>query len=351
MEFEKGPLPQRYTGPGLVDLQVNGYAGFDFNGAPETWNASELHRIRKAMAGRGVVAALPTFITDDPQDTLARTRRYAELIESDPQLEQAFPKLHIEGPFIAPEDGPLGVHPLAACTTPEAHPEFFDDLIEASSGRIGILTLAPEVPGALELISQATERGVCVAIGHTQADNDTLHAAVDAGAKLSTHLGNGTDLVLPRLDNYVQTQLAEDRLFASFIADGHHIPFGTLKNFLRAKTLEHSILVTDAIAATGAGPGRYSLGSQTIEVSQDLRASIPRNGGLAGSALTLDKAVLNIVKKCGFTFENAWAMASRHPATLIGLSPPANIEVEVHAGGFNLISGQPKRPDVPQPAV
>ncbi|NQU42474.1 N-acetylglucosamine-6-phosphate deacetylase, partial [bacterium] len=219
--------PSIYSGPGLIDLQLNGYAGFDFNSNPAGWTSNDLHRVRDALRRRGVIAAFPTLITDAVENILSRARQYAELVESDAQLETAFPRLHIEGPCISPEDGPRGAHPLAHCLSPVDMPDLVGRLQDASGGRIGILTIAPERPGALEMIRQAASQSICVAIGHTNATAEEIDRAIEAGARMSTHLGNGSHQMLPRLDNYVQTQLAEDRLWASFIADGHHMPFPT----------------------------------------------------------------------------------------------------------------------------
>lgn len=326
-------LPAEYRGPGLVDLQVNGYAGFDFNSRPESWRPSDFPRVRAALAERGVVAALPTFITDAPERLVARAAAYARLLAERPELEAAFPKLHVEGPFISPEDGPRGAHPLAHCRAPRDLPDLLDRLREASGDRIGILTLAPELPGALELISRAAARGVCVAIGHTAAEPEVIAEAVAAGARMSTHLGNGSHWSLPRHENYIQAQLAEDGLVASFIADGHHLPWYVLKNFVRAKTPARCVLVTDAISAAGAGAGRFTLGEDEVEVSPELRVTRPGRPGFAGSALTLDRAVINTVLHCGVPFEEAWAMASTRPAALLGLGPMPEVSVRVTREG------------------
>ena len=152
---------------------------------------------------------------------------------------------------------------------------------------------------------------------------------------MSTHLGNGSHPALPRLDNYVQTQLADDRLWASFIPDGIHMPLTTLKNFIRAKTPARSVLVTDAIAAAELGPGQYTLGGQVVEVSPDGRAARPGHANLAGSTLTLDKAVVNVALHCDVPFEQAWAMASTRPARLAGLDEPEVVTVAVTEKGFD----------------
>lgn len=329
-------LPTHYRGPGLVDLQVNGYAGVDFNAPPGDLTAGDFHVVRKAQARRGVRAALPTFITDDVDRMVARIRQYAAFVDEDRDLAEAFPKLHIEGPFIASEDGPRGAHPPQHCTTPKDQPDLFSRLQEASGGRIGLLTLAPELPGALDLISEASENGTTVALGHTEASAETIQEAVKAGARMSTHLGNGSHQMLPRLDNYVQVQLAEDRLSASFIADGHHMPFYTLRNFLRAKTTGHSVLVTDAILAADVGPGRYTSTGAEIVVTPDLRVSKPGEPNLAGSALTLDRAVINTCSACDVPFSEAWRMASTYPAALVGIEEPAEVSVDVSPERFTV---------------
>ena len=330
-----GRLPSRFAGPGLFDLQLNGYAGFDFNSSPERWITDDFDRVRSALARRGIAGALPTLITAYPDSMIARAARYAEIVAASPDLEAAFPLLHVEGPFISSEDGPRGAHPRRYCTTPRDLPDFLARLREASGDRIGILTLAPELPGALELIQEAAAAGIRVSIGHTQASASIIADAVAAGARMSTHLGNGSHQLLPRLDNYVQAQLAEDRLTASFIADGHHIPWYTLKNFLRAKTAARTILVSDGIAAADIGPGIFQLGEERVEVTRDLRVHLPGQPNLAGSALTLDRAVVNVALHCDVSFEETWEMASARATSFVGLTPRPTVVVQVSEEGFS----------------
>ena len=327
-------LPNNHTGPGLVDLQVNGYAGLDFNADPAGWTAAEFRRVADLLACRGVAAALPTLVTDDSQAMLARARRYAELVDRDEHLAQRFPALHVEGPFISPVDGPRGAHRKAYCKLPAGMPDFIDRLRQASGGRIAIVTLAPELPGAFDMIAALAAAGICPAIGHTQADAETLDQAVAAGAKLATHLGNGSHQTLGRLDNYIQRQLADDRLWASFIADGHHMPLTTLKNFIRAKTPPRSVLVTDAISAAQMPAGEYQLAGGAVVVRADGRCTVPGASHLAGSTLSLDRAVINTCLHCDVGFEQAWAMASTQPARLVGLDELPEVSVSVSENGF-----------------
>lgn len=334
----QSPLPTSYTGPGLVDLQVNGYAGIDFNASDDVFNPDTFHTIRAKMGARGVLVALPTYITASPERLESNCRAYARLVESDAELARAFPKLHIEGPFISAEEGPRGAHPLEHACNPADAPDLMKRLQEASGGRLGIVTLAPELPGARELIRWCAENNIVAAAGHTNATAADIRAGVEAGLTMSTHLGNGSHQMLPRMDNYIQAQLSEDALFASFIADGHHVPFFTLKNFIRAKRFAQTVLVSDAINAADCGPGRYQLGDFDVEVSEELRCTKVGHAGLAGSALTMDLGVINTARHTDATFEEAWTMASTRPAKLVGIDVPENITVEISEAGFRRIT-------------
>ena len=322
------------AGPGLVDLQVNGYAGVSFNHPVEKITLEGVRRACDRMAGRGVVAILATLTTDAVESIIARARRLASLRAEDEMLASMIAGLHIEGPMINAAEGPRGAHPPEHIIAPADAPGFLDDVQEASGGMVRLLTLAPETPGAMELIAKASGAGVTVALGHHEADAATISQAVAAGATMCTHLGNGSHAMLPRLDNYVQHQLADDRLAAGFIADGHHIPFPTLKNFLRAKGTRRSALVTDAVLVADMPPGSYGSGARTRMLSADGSVRLKGTPYLAGSALTLDKGILNVAAHCDVSFEAAWAMASTQAAQMVGLADPRRVEVEVSEEGF-----------------
>ena len=330
-------LPSTYTGPGLVDLQVNGYAGIDFNASDEVFNSETFHMIREKMGARGVAISLPTYITASPERLESNCRAYAKLVEGDAALAAAFPKLHIEGPFISSVEGPRGAHPLEHACNPADLPDLMKRLQEASGNRLGIVTLAPELPGALDLIAWCADNDIVASAGHTNATAADIRAAVEAGLKMSTHLGNGSHQTLPRMDNYIQAQLSEDDLYASFIADGHHIPFYTLKNFMRAKGFPKTVLVSDAIMAADCGPGRYALGDFEVEVSEELRCTKLGHAGLAGSALTMDMGVIYTTLHTDADFDEAWTMASTRPAALVGLDVPDEITVAVSEAGFRRV--------------
>ena len=208
-----------------LDLQVNGFAGVDFNDPATT--ADQVSQALAAMARTGVTRCLPTLITG----SLDRFTRCARTLVRHP--DPAILGLHMEGPYISPEDGFRGAHPREHVRS--ASIEDFDRRQDAADGRIRLLTLAPEVPGALPLIEHVVSRGVRVAIGHTNATGTQIRAAVRAGATLSTHLGNGIAPMLPRHPNPIWEQLAEDGLWASLIVDGHHLPAATVRAMVRAK--------------------------------------------------------------------------------------------------------------------
>lgn len=312
----------RLETPGFFDLQVNGFGGVDFNDPALT--PEQIHRAVLALRATGVTRFLPTLITS----SLDHFKRCARTLARCP--DPAVAGIHMEGPYISPEDGPRGAHPRA-----HVRPASIDDFRrrqDAAEGRIVLVTLAPEADGALELAAGLTKMGVRVAVGHTGADGERLGAAVAAGAVLATHLGNGCAGWLPRHPNLLWEQLADDRLLASFIVDGHHLPPATVKAMVRAKTPARSILVTDAVAAAGCVPGRYRLGGMEVELGADGRVAAPGADHLAGSALTMDRAVANTVRFTGLPLEEVLPMATSRPAGLLGLEPAGRVVIDWDAG-------------------
>jgi N-acetylglucosamine-6-phosphate deacetylase len=300
--------------PGLCDLQVNGFAGVDFNRPGLSVDA--LETATAALRRTGVTRFLPTLITA-PLEAFAACARVLARWTSSSQLG-----IHAEGPYLSPTEA-RGAHPPAHLRP--ASVEDFRRRQDAAEGRIVLVTLAPEVPGAIELIAHLVSSGVRVAIGHSAASPEQIREGVRAGATLSTHLGNGCAGGLPRHPNLIWEQLAADELSACFIADGHHLPAATLKAMVRAKTPGRSILVTDATAAAAAPPGRYSLGELEIERSASGRVTLPREGKLAGSSLTLDEAVGRAARETELPIDEVLAMASSRPAAAIGAAPAGRV--------------------------
>src|SRR6266536_3382668 len=230
-----------YVAPGFIDIQVNGFAGVDYNNPHTT--PEEVARSVRILFSTGVTRFFPTVITGSPETMRDALRNLAHAREVLPDGE-AIAGFHVEGPHISPEDGPRGAHPRQWVRPPDL--DEYRWWQDASGGRVRIVTLAPEWPNAPQYIEKLVADGVVVAIGHTQAKGAQIADAVAAGATLSTHLGNGAHPVLARHPNYIWDQLAEDRLMASFIVDGIHLGPSFLKSALRAKGMERSVLVTDA---------------------------------------------------------------------------------------------------------
>lgn len=304
-----------YLGPGFIDLQLNGYDGVDFND-PATTTEQVLHVVRQVRR-TGVTSFCPTIITGSAAHTEQCIANIVRAIEAHDEVARAVIGLHIEGPYISPEDGPRGAHPREHVRPPDWN-EFrrWQDLAKEN---IRIVTLSPEWPGAIEFIERAKRSGVAPAIGHTAATPQQIRDAVNAGAKLSTHLGNGSHAKIDRHPNYIWEQLAEDKLFASMIVDGHHLPPSVVKCFVRCKTVSRAVLVTDAIAAAGRPAGRYKLGPVEVEVTPERRVNLPGTPYLAGSVLEMHEAVGNMVAYAGVSLEDAVKMASHNASRVVGL--------------------------------
>jgi N-acetylglucosamine-6-phosphate deacetylase len=298
---------------GLFDLQVNGFAGVDFNDAALT--AERLDQALEAMLGTGVTLCLPTIITAREEALAARFEALDRAVAASRLGPAMCPGYHLEGPFLNPAEGYRGCHPQAAMRA--ADPALLARLESRLSRPILLVTLAPEVEGAIELIGSLGARRKVVAIGHSSATGAVLAEAAAAGLKLSTHLGNGVLRTLHKFDNTILAQLAEDRLFADFIADGIHIPVHALKVMLRAKGIERSILVTDAVSAAAAPAGIHPFAGFTVERDADGSVHLPGQAVLAGSSLTLDAAIRNVVSWGLASFEEGIAMASTNPRRLM----------------------------------
>ncbi|MGB3387571.1 MAG: N-acetylglucosamine-6-phosphate deacetylase [Pseudaminobacter sp.] len=299
---------------GLIDLQVNGFAGVDFNSG--TLAAAEVDRALEAMLACGVTTCLPTLITAKPDTLAARLKVLDDAVAASRLGPLMCPGYHLEGPFLNPSAGYAGCHPPSAMTA--ADPLLLDHLQKLSARPILLTTLAPEVEGGIEFVRQMSRRNMLVSIGHSACNFRLAEEAADAGAGLSTHLGNGLPQVLSKLDNAIFAQLAEERLVATFIADGIHVPPKALKALIRAKGHEASLLVTDAVSAAGAPPGSYGFAGMQVESHEDGSVRIPGAVGLAGSSLRLDEAVRNVVKWNIATFDQAIAMASTRVAEILG---------------------------------
>ncbi|MBY0589386.1 amidohydrolase family protein [bacterium] len=298
-----------WVAPGFVDLQVNGVAGVNF-GDPEI-SREDFVRASSNLAQHGVTHFLPTLITDRADRMERALGRLAELAH-DLSLAGAVLGFHLEGPYLSAEDGPRGAHPLAYTKDPDW--DEFCRWQEAADGMIRMMTLAPERKGAIAFIEKATAAGVHIAIGHTAAKREQILSAVDAGATLSTHLGNAAHDRIQRHHNYIFDQLGDDRLWASLIVDGHHLPPHLVKIFVRAKGFDRIILVSDAVQYAGLPAGIYDGGHRQWEVRDDGFIGIVGEPRLAGSGLLLSRAIENFTSFLGEKVPaKAIACVTSHP--------------------------------------
>lgn len=303
-----------WLSPGLIDLQVNGFAGHDVNA--DTVDTGTVAALAHALHEVGVTTFLPTITTAAQDHIVHALRAIAAARAADPLVAHAIPAVHVEGPYLSEEDGARGVHPL-----PHIRPPSLAELAEwqaTCGGLVGVVTLSPHHRNAIPYITAAAASGVTVAIGHTHASPEQITAATDAGATLSTHLGNGAHAVLPRHPNYLWAQLAEDRLTASFIADGHHLAADTLTAMLRAKGLARSVLVSDSTAVAGLPPGEYDtpVGGRVV-LSPDGRLSKVGTPYLAGAACSLADGVARVTRLARLPLADAITLATTNPARFI----------------------------------
>lgn len=300
-----------WLAPGLVDLQVNGFAGYDVNAADVA--AATVTELVRAQHRAGVTTVVPTIVTASEDRIRAALSAIERARAADSLVAHAIPYAHVEGPFLSDEDGPRGVHDRA-----HIRPADIEEL-RRWGDLVGMVTVSPHDDAAIEFIARATRLGVRCAIGHTHAAPEQITRAIDAGAELATHLGNGTYAVLPRHPNHLWAQLADDRLYAGFIADGHHLPADTLRVMLRAKGVERSHLVSDATALGGMPPGRYRtpVGGD-VELSATGRLSYLGTPLLAGAARSLADGVATVISMAGLALADALRLATANPGRFAG---------------------------------
>jgi len=302
-DFGGGDL---YTCSGFFDPQVNGFAGVDFNSHRLT--PGRLHHAALSLASTGVTRFLPTLVTSSHERMVCQLKILAETFREDPLLQKMCLGIHLEGPYISPEEGPRGVHPREFVRLPRW--EELERFQEACEGRIKCVTLAPEVKGAIPFIEKAVTHGIVIGVGHTRATEKDLDRAVQAGARLSCHLGNAPSALLPCHRDLIEKQLVTDQLMASIIVDGIHLSPDVVKNYVWAKGINRIVLTTDSMAGAGAPSGRYTLGDQEVEVTSDGAARSVGTSRLAGSTLTMDCAIANVIRFAGIDLASAIRMAA-----------------------------------------
>ena len=298
-----------------IDLQVNGYSGADFNA--DDLSAETLHDACRRLRADGAEGILATIITDRLDRMTGRIGRIVTLRQHDPLVRQVIRGIHIEGPFINETAGYVGAHPAGAVRPADVG--IMQTLLEAGCGLVRLVTLAPERDPGLNVTKLLVRQEVRVSAGHSNASLDQLRAAVDAGLSMFTHLGNGCPTTMHRHDNIIQRALSlAGRLWISFIADGHHIPPVALGNYLRLTGVGRAIIVTDATAATGLGPGRYTLGSRTFEVGEDLVARAADHSHLIGSTATMSRMAGVLRTGLGLSEAAIHQLTYRNPCEAVG---------------------------------
>jgi N-acetylglucosamine-6-phosphate deacetylase len=296
--------------PGFIDIHMHGGAGLDVMRA----SPSDLPRLGKFLIVHGVTGYFPTTVAAPLDATYTALGQLADAIEANEASVQARPLgIHLEGPFLSHKR--RGVHPPEYLVNPTV--EIFERLWQAARGHVRMLTIAPEIPGAMEVIAEAARRKVCVSIGHSDAEMPTAQDAVKAGARHATHTFNAMRPLDHRDPGIIGEVLTDDRMSADIIVDGIHVSPPIVKLFLQMKGRERAVLITDAISATGMPDGRYQLGPIEVDVKDGKCTS---NGSLAGSVLTMDRAVRNVTQFSNWSLQDAVRAATLNPAQAAGLS-------------------------------
>ncbi|MCA9107123.1 MAG: amidohydrolase family protein [Planctomycetales bacterium] len=310
--------------PALVDLQINGRAGCDF--LDPAINVESIERLARGLDQDGVGRALATVTTQSFERIDGALRMIRQARDVSAAVRERLVGIHLEGPYLSPHDGPRGAHPLAHIRPPSI--DEFARWQESAGGAIRLVTVSPEYAESPDFIRALVKQEVLVSLGHLDATRDQIAAAVDAGATLSTHLGNGAHGQLPRHPNYLWSQLAEDRLVAMVIADGHHLPDEVLHCFVRCKTASRIVAVSDMTGLGGMPPGLYeqsSLGA--VEVLENGRLVVAgQRQYLAGAALPLWQAIGRLSRVTDLDVRQAIDACSVHPARLLGEEAELNLD-------------------------
>lgn len=304
---------------GYFDIQVNGYGGIDFNADDVT--AESLHHACQALRRDGVDGILATIITEQPELMIRRLQQIVRLREADPFVREVIEGIHIEGPFISPEAGFRGAHPVDAIRPADA--ELAARLLDAAGGLTRIVTLAPEQDEGGHVTRFLSDKGISVSAGHTDASLDQLKTCIGQGLRMFTHLGNGCPAQMSRHDNIIQRALfLRKDLWLCFIADNVHVPFTTLRNMLDLIGIEDgkALITTDAMSAAGLGAGLHRLGRWEVLVGEDLAARSPDGSHLVGSAISMPISRERLQTQMGLNEAQIDRLTKVNPRRALGLA-------------------------------
>lgn len=324
--LEKLPkdFPEVYIAPGLIDNQVNGFAGVTFALGGGELVPEGVKHATKELWKYGITTYLPTLTTNS-RELFLKHLSIIRYVSRDPDLYGSIAGFHLEGPYISSEDGYRGAHPLEHVRLPDWNE--FMEFREVSENNIVQVTIAPEIDGALDFITKCNQLGIIVALGHHNASAEIVTSAIDRGAKISTHLGNGAAITISRHKNPFWSQLADDRLNISIICDGFHLPPEVISVFYKVKGVEQIILTSDVTSYGGLPAGNYmtSVG-HSIKITQEGMLWNNDQGGLYGSASVITKGVGHIMKVTGCSLGEAIQMASTNPAHFYGFNDRGVLE-------------------------
>lgn len=324
-------LLAEYCAPGFVDLQINGMAGVDFS-SPDL-SVDDIIRVLPALWATGCTSFCPTLITNSRENLERNFKLLERARKTVPGFAESAPCYHLEGPFLS-SGASRGAHDPTLMRDPDWNELEF--LQQAAGGNIGILTLAPEKRGALELIAKGRAAGIVMALSHTDGTPEDVHRAAAGGATFNTHLGNGCPGMIHRHNAAFWGQLADDSLAAGIICDGFHLPADLIRIILRVKGIARCALVTDAVHVTGLPPGRYTLVGIPIELLPSGQVVTVEGHSMAGSTLTMDRAISNVMRLAGLSLTEALHCATTTPAEVlnrpsvcarVAVGQPANLAI------------------------
>ena len=315
-----------YIAPGLIDNQVNGYNSVSFGfGSTDKLTVKGVRSVTEAMYRNGVTTFLPTLTTNSHDGLLADFSTLAQAVAEDPLLAQSIAGYHLEGPYISNLDGYRGAHPEKYIRPPDW--QEFMAYNTAADGKILQVSLAPELDGAMEFIRNCRNNGIRVALAHHNAGTDTIKQAVDEGAVIATHLGNGCANLIDRHHNPLWAQLADDRIYASLICDGFHLLPEEIQVFYKAKGADRIVLTSDITHFAGMEPGVYTMDDQkSVELTDDGVVRYPADNVLAGATFPVTRGVGYIMQVTGCSLEDAVNMACMNPARIYNLTDRGQLE-------------------------